>query len=332
MPFSYVAAAAPLIGSVAGGLLGGSSAPSANVYQPGGTSSVDSQLQALLSQNSSLLNNSTNSSSPYNTLSPQMAQVFQSLFNSPGQAGYQTSANNAGTAYTGVGNQTLNNTTALSGQIGSLLQNGNTVAQMGLDPQQALYNQQLQLTNDQSNVNNAAYGLTGQQAAANTNQADQNFNTSWQNQELQRALTGLEGQAGAATVAGTAATTAQNTGSAGAGSILAGGAAPYTAGQTIGAGQETALAQYLSQLLGPTTAAQGTIGDLGAYLGQGINASASQGSQALADYYGSLTGGAAGSIAGSSLGTSLAGLFNTQATPAATNPANAYGPFQSTGF
>lgn len=313
MPFSYVAAALPAALSIGGSLLGGDSAPTPNVYQPGGTGQQDANLQGLLNSNTNLLSSSNN---PYNTMSPQILQAFNQLFSGPGQAGYQTGANNAGTGYAGVGNQSLQNSSALSGNIGSLLQGGNTLAQMGLDPQKALYAQQLQQTNDQSNVNNAQYGLTGQQAAGNTNQADQNFNTSWQNQELQRALTGLEGQAGATGAAVTAATGAQNVGSAGAGSILAGGAAPYTAGQTIGGNQETALQQYLSQLLGPVTSSQSTIGDLAGYLGQGINASASQGSQALADYYGSLTGAQGGAVGGAALGNSLASLFSTQANPA----------------
>lgn len=189
---------------------------------------------------------------------------------------------------------------------------------MGMDPQNALYNQNLQKTNDQANVSNAQYGLTGQQAAGNVQQADTNFNIDWQNTQLERALAGLSGAGTATNAAGAAGTTANNVGSAGAGSILAGGAAPYTAGQTVGANQETALQQYLSQLLGPVNSSQSTIGDLAGYLNQGINASASQGSQALANYYASLQGAGAGAVGGGALGNSLASLFTTQATPVAT--------------
>jgi hypothetical protein len=75
------------------------------------------------------------------------------------------------------------------------------IAQMlttSMDPQQALYNQTLQTTLDQTRSGEAARGLAntpiGQQGEAS---ALQNFNIDWQNQQLQRQLAGIEGATGA---------------------------------------------------------------------------------------------------------------------------------------
>lgn len=289
------------IGDAIGGLFGGStpSQPNVQVYQPGGTATQDANLQQLLSSNTSALSGGNN---PYSQLSPQILQAFQQLFSNPGTAGYNTGAQQAGQALTNVGNQATAAAPQLNSAALSLLPGAQSVMNMGLDPQLALYNQQLQQTNDQANVANAQYGLTGQQAAGSLNQADNNFNINWQNNELQRAIAGLNAGGSAITNASGDAINASNLGTTGASNILAGGAAPYNAANTIGNTQETALNDYIAQLLGPVTSSQQTIGDLSTYLGQGINASASGASIANQDYQSSLS-------AANSLGSGLSSIL-----------------------
>ncbi len=273
------------MGGIVSSIFGGQSQPTqpnTQVYQPSGTPTVDQQTQNLIGQS---YNNVYGSSNPYSTLSPQMLQAFQQLFNPANASGYQTAANMAGAQSTALGTQAGAASPAVNNAALAMLPGAQQVANMGLDPQSALYNQQLQQTNDQANVANAQYGLTGQQAAGNTQQADINFNNQWQNQQLQRAIAGLGAGSSAVTNAGTAANTANTIGTSGAASTLAGGATPYTTGQTIGGGNETAIMQYLSQLLGPSTSAAPVIQQGQNYLNTGVAASTSGANTATNDYY-----------------------------------------------
>ena len=293
------------IGSLVGGFLGGSNAPAqsgpSTGYVPSGTSNIDSMLQSLLGSNKNLVG----SNNPYSTMAPQLQQVFGSLFNNPATSGYQNAGTTAGGAFNTLGQQGGNFSNLLNTSALSSLGAGANVANMGLDPQKALYGQQLQQTNDQANVANAQYGLQGQQAAGNVNQADQNFNTGWENQQLQRALSGLSGLDTNMGAVGAAGTTANNVGVSGAGNLLQGGQTPYGVNQTVGDNQETALLQQISNLLGPSTSSQSTIGDLSTYLGQGATASAYAAGQNNDNYYASLEGGAAGSQTGQGIGDLL---------------------------
>lgn len=289
------------------GLFGGGapSQPNTQVYQPGGTGSQDSNLQNLLSQNTQLLSGGNN---PYNTYSPQILQAFQSLFNNPAAGGLQSAAGTAGTAFTNAGNQAAGASGALNTSALSMLPGAASVMQMGLDPQSALYSQLLQKNNDAANVTNAQYGLTGQQAAGNTQQADTNFNIDWQNNELSRAIAGLSAGGAAVTNAGTSLNTANTLGTSGAASTLAGGETPYAANQMIGGNQETALTQLLSQLLGPVTESQSTIGNLQNYLNTGVLASSTGANASLEDYYAQLQNSSnIGSGIGSILGMDSGG-------------------------
>ncbi len=291
------------MGSVVSGILGGGQSqptqPNAQVYQPSGTANVDSQLQALLSQNAGL---TTGSGNPYSTYSPQFANIFNSLYNNPGAAGYTGAATTAGGQYGTAGSQASSGAGQLNSAALGALPGAQQVMQQGLDPQNALYNQQLQQTVDQANVANAQYGLQGQQAAGDVNQATTNFNNTWQNQQLARAISGLSAGTSAISSVGGDLNTGLNVGAGGAASTLAGGVAPYTANQNVGTNQQSALQQYITSLLGPTTSSQSTIGDLSTYLGQGIGASSQQAYQALQDYQAQLNSQA-------NLGSGLGGLL-----------------------
>lgn len=289
-----------LVGDIFGG---GQSAPTQSnvqVYQPAGTAGADTNIQNLLNSNTAAVSGANN---PYTANSSNIAQLFQSLFNAPTAGGYNTSAGNAGTAYTNAGNMASNASGQINNSALSLLPGAAQVMQLGLDPQNDLYNRSLQQNTDRANVNNAAYGLTGQQAAGNTNQANKDFNIDWQNNELQRAIAGLSGAGNAITSASGNAINASNLGTTGAGNILQGGATPYNTSGNIYNNQQTALQNYIQQLLGPVTSSQSTIGDLSGYLGQGINSSASGASAALGNFN-------AQNNAQANLGSGLAGGAN----------------------
>lgn len=293
---------------IVSGLFGGGQAaptqPNTQIYQPAGTGTADTQLQGINTQNANAV---TGANNPYSQLSPQLLQVFQSLFNNPSTGGYNTGASASGAQSTALGTQGVGASGALNTSALQLLPGAQQVANLGLDPQSQLYNQQLQQTNDQANVNNAQYGLTGQQAAGNVNQADTNFNIDWQNQELNRAIAGLGAAGSTVSNASTAANTANNIGTAGAANTLQGGTTPYAAGQTVGANQTAALQNYITQLLGPVTSSQNVANSLSSYLGQGIGASNDAASQANTDYNSQLQ-------SESNLGSGLGGLLNF-ATP-----------------
>jgi hypothetical protein len=68
---------------------------------------------------------------------------------------------------------------------------GSQIMQTAFDPQQALYNQQLQSLTDSQNAQNAASGLASSPYAAGLDaQNVQNFNIGWQNQQLNRETQG----------------------------------------------------------------------------------------------------------------------------------------------
>lgn len=170
---------------------GGSSSPSTPNYTapqgyiPQDSAGADQAWQAALA--------SLTGSNPYTSLLPQYDAAAQQSINNPYATGAQTAANTAGATAGSVGNSLAGLSGTLSGEANSLSPYMTQILNMGLDPQSALYNQQFQKTNDQANVTNAQYGLTGQQAAGNTQQADTNFNIDWQSQALSRALQGISG-------------------------------------------------------------------------------------------------------------------------------------------
>lgn len=82
----------------------------------------------------------------------------------------------------------------IPGTTQPLINAGNQVLQNGFDPQQALYTQQFQQQQDQQNASAAMNGVAGSPYAAGlSSQANQNFNTNWQNNQLQRQLQALSG-------------------------------------------------------------------------------------------------------------------------------------------
>jgi hypothetical protein len=316
MPWGAIASAAASIGgSLLSGGGGGGGGYNANMFgpSPGQLADQNTNITGMLSSDFNLVNPAGNN--PYSQLAPYFQQLFQSGINSPQAGGYQQAANTAGGQYGQVGNMNMGNAGALSAAGLGAIPAAYSTFNMAFDPQSALYNQMLQKTNDQANVSNAQYGLTGQQAAGNVQQADTNFNIDWQNQQLQRALSGLSGlDKSLGATAGTL-TQAGNIGSAGAGATEQAGSVPYGAQQSMLGNQNTALNSYLASLYGPTTGAQSTIGDILQYLGYGNSAaqtSSNIGAQNLANN----SAGAAGLAGlGGQFGALAGNLFGGGSNP-----------------
>ena len=121
----------------------------------------------------------------YAGTNPQYAnQAFQSQFNNPYAGQALQGAQQAGQMATGAAGQAYG-----SGQ--NLINAQNQILQTSMDPQQALYNQLLQQTTDQTRAGETARGLAmspvGQQLESN---ALNQFNIDWQNQQLNRQIAG----------------------------------------------------------------------------------------------------------------------------------------------
>lgn len=210
------------LGSLAGGALGllghGAQAPQQQQL-PGMTSAAMNVLGGV---------GNLGGYNTYGATLPQVGQITGGLVHNPYASGYQQGANVAG----GLGQlQAL-------GQYGTgqqLQGAGNTVMQTAFDPQQQLYSQQMALTQAQQNAANAGAGVgTSPYGAGLQDQNIQNFNIAWQNQQLQRQLSGLQGY-------GAATQQAQGLMASAPGQYLQSSAIPYGTYGAIGQGQIGAL-------------------------------------------------------------------------------------------
>lgn len=206
--------------------------------------------------------------------------------------GYQGAANAAGSQYAGLASLLQGNANQNFATQNSLLNAGQNIYNMGLDPQNALYNRTAQQVTDQSNAVNSMYGLGSSGAGAGvTNQALSNFNIDWQNQQLSRALQGLQGYAGAATTAGQYGELGTSQANAVPGNTLLSGSTPYSVGQSIAStpgSLANTFGSYLnSNLYGP---AEGLMGSIIPYMNYG------QGAQAVPFQSQAQGAGAAGSL------------------------------------
>lgn len=163
-------------------------------------------------------------------LIPQYQQIAQQSVNNPYASGYQQNANTTGQAG-------FNSGANLAGSALSQLPNVQALMSLGFDPQNALYAQS-QNQNQQQNLamlNNSGVGSTpyGQGVADKSNT---DFNINWQNQQLQRALSGSQGAGQLLGSIGGATNT-------GLGQMQAGGSLPYSTFQGINANALNTLGQ-----------------------------------------------------------------------------------------
>ena len=254
------------IGSAVGGLLGGAAGASSGPPSLG-------TMYPNVSQNSQtyqnlLGNNTANTTTLQNNAAPSALSVYQNALNNPGANALAQGAQTAGNMYTNAGNSGYAAGTTANNSANQLYGQANQVAQMGMDPQSTLYNQQLSAATNSANAQNAANGITGPWAAGTTNQATQNFNSNWQNQQLTRALSALSGAGTADTQAGSLATQGNTLQGTGASQLYQGAGLPYNAAQTITGNQSTDINNLISQLGGINGVNSDTMSSLLQYLQQ----------------------------------------------------------------
>lgn len=215
---------------------------------------------------------------PYSAMQPLEYQQLLAMLKNPNTKGMMTGANQAAGAYGRAGVQ--------AGQgADMLMRDANSIYGEAFDPQNALRNQLQQRTQDQSNVTNAMYGLSGSGAGAGI--ADQNltnFNIDWQNQQLQRMLSG--NQAIGQDVSG-----AQQLRQAGANDYLMKGRVPYDAYKGAVGDVNNAIGTYMGGAQQGNDFTQQGITDWLNYLGfnsnaAGVNQNAYDQNQNTASMYG----------------------------------------------
>jgi len=291
MPFGAIAGglAAGIGGSLVTGLMSPSvSGAGSSYYVPTGLPQADQIWQGLLD---SLGDSYYANANPQNQIALGAENAGINAANQYGPQ-YQNAANSAAGTYAGLAGVLNNQANANFGTQQSLLDAGQNVYSMGLDPQNALYNRTAQQLRDQTGATNSMYGLGSSAAGAGVaNQALSNFNIDWQNNQLSRALQGLQGYGQAAGVAGQYGELASNQAQAAPGYALLSGQLPYTTAQTIAAtpgSLASTYGQYLnSNLYGP---AEGIQNQIIPYMNNG------QGAQAVPFQAQSAGAGAAGSL------------------------------------
>lgn len=155
-------------------------------------------------------------------------------------------------------NYTGNNMMGMANQMQGM---GNQLYQTAFDPNNALYNQQLQQNTDQTNASLSERGLSNSGFGAGiSNQSNQNFNTNWQQTQLQNQLAAT-GQIG--NMYNQAGTMGQT-----------GGQLSFNAGNAITNQQNTAMQNYYGNMNPLISGQQNLAQGYGNYMGIG-----NQGSQ-----------------------------------------------------
>lgn len=251
---------------------------------------------------------------------PMLAQLLRSFTNDPTISGLNTAAGQAGQQAGAFGNQMLLQGNALQQSALSALPQFQQILAQGTDPQSALYDRTLKQVQDQIGANLAQTGLTGSGAgAAVANQGISNFNIDWQNQQLARALSAMQGYGTGIGQLGSTVGAGAGLQQQGIGDIAAAGALPYQANQTAMGGQQSALANFLSSIGASQGLGSNAISSLLSYLNTGQNANAiannaaganasnvnQQNSNAAAGLGGLISGGS------NALGSALQALFQS---------------------
>jgi hypothetical protein len=145
---------------------------------------------------------------------PAYTGLVNNIQNNPFAPSYQSGANQAGQMMQQGGQAAFNTGGALNTASGNVLQTA-------FDPQSALYNRYLQQTEQQFQATNAQSGIASSPYAAGLNAQNlQNFNISWQAQQLANQIAGLN-------AAGSGFSTGANLQQGGAGEVAAGAALPF---------------------------------------------------------------------------------------------------------
>ncbi len=191
------AAAALSIGSSVAGLLG-SGQESPDIYAPTGMPQADQRLQQLLQSYTGQAQGLQDTVNPLlqQSLQQGLGVNWSPYLNASQQAGSEYG--NLASLLGSFGTQAQRAGQGALGQQQNLYNAGQQLYQLGMDPQQALYNHMLQQTQNQANAVNSQYGLGSSGAGAQiANDTLNKFNMDWQNQQLARAQQGVSGLEGA---------------------------------------------------------------------------------------------------------------------------------------
>jgi len=213
-------------------------------------------------------------------LLPQYMQLAQSGVNNPYASLYQGGAGVAGQQGVGSGANAYGAGGSVMGSSLSTLPDVQALMTLGFDPQNAMYSQALQQTTDQTQAAMAQSGVAGTPYGAGVlgNTLGQ-FNTNWQNSQLQRAATGAGAAGSLLGQAGAGLTTGGNLQAGAAGQTLAGYGDPYNTFQGINTNALNTLSQAGQFGQSGAQIPQSQISDYLQYLSQGSGAMA-QGNQA----------------------------------------------------
>lgn len=141
------------------------------------------------------------------------------------------------------------------------------VIQSAFDPQNDLYNKLRQQNSDQVNATNSMSGVGNSPYGAGlADQSNQNFNLAWQNNQLQRELTGTQALGNLTNTANTGATGASNLGNAALTTLNTSGSQPFNTFNTQQGSVISALNSLSSGSLNAYGLSSQTLNDLATYL------------------------------------------------------------------
>lgn len=238
----------------------------ASVYTPVGQANADQMYQNIVGNLGNFAFN-TQATPAGQVLPFATNSVYSNIFNNPGAGQF--------VGETGAGGQLGLNAFYAANNA------GNAIGQAAFDPQQALYNQTLNQTLQQSAAANARSGVAGTPyGQAVTDNALNNFNINWQNQQLNRAISGGEA--------------AQSIYGTGLQNLVGGAGAQFNASNTVGNDALTGATNLANLGNNQYFLAQQTLNDLQSYLNLGQSASQISGNL--------------GNLGQQQLGNSLAGV------------------------
>ncbi len=212
----------------------------------------------------------------YNTYGqslPQAGTITQNLINNPYAGQYQQGANAAANAGWNVGGAQTGAGLNLMGAGNAMLPYAQSILQTGFDPQSALYDRTFHQQLDQQRAGQAARGIaTTPYGAGLENQANSNFDIDWQNAQLGRQNSALQGAGYGLNSGANAINLGQNVSTLGLNTLGQAAALPYSTANTIGGNQFGALNQYGQFGQGASSIPQTSIQDYLQYLGIGNQA------------------------------------------------------------
>ena len=200
----------------------------------------------------------------------QFQNLTQQGVANPYAGGFQQGAGTAGQMGMAAGQGAYGAGGQLMGSSLGMLPDVQALLSLGFDPQQALYARTAQQTQDQQRAALAASGIGGTPYGAGVEgQTMNNFNIDWQNNMLQRALSGAQGAGNLQGAIGQGLGTGAGLQSGGIQEYLQGAGTPYNVFGGINQAQLGLLGQAGQYGQQASNIPQQQIQDYLAYLGQG---------------------------------------------------------------